>query len=111
MSIEVKVEVKVEEQFVPKQTRWGTVQKSLNQHIVKIKNDDGQFMHIGYVGVKAFLPLAGVPEELVEPVTQACEKELGRKLERVAPPLSFAQIQQIIQGEKAESTTVEEELA
>lgn len=86
------IEVQVEEQKCKKETAWGVVERSLGQHIVRIKNEEGKFVHCGYVGTKAFLPLSGFPAELVEDVCKACEKELGRTLERVAPPPSLKQI-------------------
>lgn len=94
----MKIELK--EHTVPKKTLWGTVQRSLNQHIVLIdvEQPDGtsKMVQCGYVGATAFLPLCGFPVELVEPVTRECEKQLGRKLDSAAPPPSLRQIQQMV---------------
>lgn len=86
------VELQVVEHTVPKTTRWGTVQKSLNQHIVRIKNDEGLFVHCGYVGVSDFLPLSGFPRELCEEVAAVCSKELNRKVGFQNPPPSITEI-------------------
>lgn len=87
------VEIQLEEHTVPKKTAWGTVQKSLNQHIVRIKNDDGKFVQCGYVGVKDFLPLSGFPQELCKAVAQECSKQLNREVGFQNPPPSIAEIE------------------
>ncbi len=90
------IEVQVEEQKCKKETAWGVVERSLSQHVVRVKNEKGEFVQCGYVGVKAFLPLAGFPVELVNEVADACEKLLDRKLDRVAPPPSLKQIAEML---------------
>jgi hypothetical protein len=90
------MEVQLEEDVCKKKTAWGVVERSLGQHIVRIKNDEGKFVHCGYVGEKAFLPLCGFPAELVDEVANACEKQLGRKLERTSPPPSLSQIAEML---------------
>ena len=96
----MKIELK--EHTVEKKTHWTTFQKSLNQHKVFIENDDGNMMQCGYVGVHAFLPLSGFPAELVDAVADECERQLNRKLERVSPPPSWAQMQAMIAKQNAE---------
>lgn len=90
------IEVKVEEQKCKQETAWGVIEKSLNQHIVSVKNEKGDFVHCGYVGTKSFLPLSGFPAELVEDVCKACEEKLGRELDRIAPPPSLSQIAEMM---------------
>lgn len=88
------MKIKVTEHKVPKRTRWGTVEKSLNQHYVHMQNpDSGEWIHCGYVGQTAFLPLAGFPVELVEGVQAKCSELLDRKLTSAAPPPTMAQVQ------------------
>lgn len=101
--------MRLEEQFVDKQTQAGTVKRSLNQHRVFVLNDEtGKYTHCGYVGVHAFLPLAGFPRELLEDVTEECRKQLGREqLGAGKPPLSYDQIQAAI--EATQPTTDEDE--
>jgi len=89
------VEVQVVEHIVPKETHWGVVDKSLNQHIVRVKDGD-KFVMCGYIGTKAFLPLSGFPKELVDEVADECEKLLNRKIERIAPPPSLTQIAEML---------------
>lgn len=67
------MEVRCEEHTVTKNTDWGPVQKSLNQHRVFV-ND----RLAGYVGVTHFLPLCGFPQELVESVAAECSKLLNK---------------------------------
>ena len=106
----MKIELK--EHTVEKKTHWGTVTKSLNQHVVMIENDNGEMRQCGYVGTSAFLPLTGFPAELVGPVADECEKQLGRKLDRVDPPPSFRQMAEMIaaqrESEQQEDDEVEE---
>lgn len=92
------IEVRLEEQTVDKPTQYGTVKRSMNQHKVYILNDDtGKFTHCGYVGVQAFLPLAGFPRELLEDVTEACRQQLGRdELGAGQPPPSYKELQTIL---------------
>jgi hypothetical protein len=88
------MEIKLEEHTVPKITRWGTVQRSLNQHIVSIKTDDSaKWLHCGYVGTSAFLPLSGFPNELVPDVARLCGEHLGRDVSYVNAPPTMAEIQ------------------
>jgi len=69
-------------------TAWGTVEKSLNQHIVLLENSDtGQMVQCGYVGDTAFLPLSGFPQEACEAVAAECSKQLGKPVAAgIAPP-------------------------
>lgn len=100
----LKVECK--EHTVPKATSWGTVERSLNQHMVFVENNDTkQMVHAGYVGAKAFLPLAGFPKELVTQVTTECGKILNRKLESVDPPPSIDQVAEML----SQDTTTQED--
>lgn len=102
----LKVECK--EHTVPKKTPWGTVEKSLDQHMVFVENSDTkQMIHAGYVGVKAFLPLAGFPKELVADVTAECEKILRRKLESVDPPPTIEQVAAMLAQDSKEDSEEE----
>jgi len=69
-------------------TPWGTVEKSLNQHIVLLENSETKKMvQCGYVGDTAFLPLSGFPQELCEAVAAECSKQLGKPVAAgIAPP-------------------------
>lgn len=91
------MKVKLTKHTVEKKTDFGPITKSLNQHLVHVENVNGVFQHVGYVGVNAFLPLAGFPKELCGEVTSECERQLGRKLQSVAPPPSMAQLAQQMQ--------------
>ena len=98
----MSVDIRLEEHTVPKETPHGTVQRSLNQHKVYILNDEtGKYTHCGFVGVHAFLPLAGFPRELLEDVTEECKKQLGRELFAGKPPLSARQLQEKIDSQIA----------
>ena len=82
------VKIELRPHTVPKKTPWGTIDKSLNQHIVLLKNQDsGQFVQCGYVGDTAFLPLSGFPQELCDEVAAECAKQLGKEVAAgIAPP-------------------------
>jgi len=103
------MKIELIEHKLEKKTHFGTIMKSLNQHIVLIENDEGKMAHCGYVGVNAFLPLCGFPVELVEEVANECERQLGRKLDRVAPPPSLKQIAMLIAEQRADDAEEEEE--
>lgn len=93
------MELRIEEHVLLKQTDFGPVEKKLNQHKVFLKNTAGEWRHVGYVGTRAFLPLSGFPPELVASVSDACAKELGRKLESVSPPPSKREIEALASNE------------
>lgn len=97
------MKIQLQEHTCEKQTQWGAVTQSLNQHKVFIETDEGKLAQCGYVGVKDFLPLCGFPKELVEPVRAECEKQLNRKLGSVDPPPSFTQIAEMIAVQQAAS--------
>jgi hypothetical protein len=82
------MEIKLVEHKIKETTPWGVVEKSLNQHIVLLKNEDsGQFVQCGYVGDTAFLPLSGFPQEACEQVAKLCEDQLGKPVSAgFAPP-------------------------
>jgi hypothetical protein len=82
------MELKLIEHVVPEATAWGVINKSLNQHIVMLKNEDtGEFVQCGYVGKTSFLPLSGFPQSACEQVASECSKILNRKvLAGNAPP-------------------------
>jgi hypothetical protein len=87
----------IKEHTVPKKTQWGTVEKSLNQHIVFIENDETkQMMQCGYVGATAFLPLAGFPQELCEEVAAECSKQLGKPVSAGQAPPSLNKLAEMI---------------
>ena len=103
------MKIELREHTVPKKTLWGIVDRSLNQHIVLIETDEGKMKQCGYVGVNAFLPLSGFPIELVGPVADECERQLNRKLERIAPPPSFAQMAEMIAKQQMDESLTDEE--
>lgn len=67
-----------------------------------------QMIHAGYVGTRAFLPLAGFPKELVPQVTAECEKILKRNLESVDPPPTIDQVAEMLADKQTETDTDEE---
>lgn len=81
------MDVRVEEHTIPKNTEWGVVQKSLNQHKVFL---NGKLC--GYVGVTHFLPLCGFPQELVAEVAAECSKLLGKPVQCGDAPPSVNQL-------------------
>ena len=93
----VLLEVTVTEQTVPKKTRWGTVEKTLNQHIVHVRNaDTGKMVHAGYVGTTSFLPVSGFPNEMVDQVAKACSEQLGREVLATPAPPTLDQVAAMI---------------
>lgn len=96
----MKIELK--EHTVPKKTAWGTVQKSLNQHIVLIENDETkQMVQCGYVGATHFLPLSGFPQELCDLVASECTKILGKPVAAGIAPPSLDEIAEMIAAGKS----------
>lgn len=95
------MKIELIEQNVPKKTVWGTVEKSLNQHIVLIENDEKKMVQCGYVGVNSFLPLSGFPQELCEEVAVECSKQLDRKVAAGIAPPSLTQLAMMIAESKA----------
>ena len=96
----MKIELK--EHTVPKKTAWGTVQKSLNQHIVLIENDETkQMVQCGYVGATHFLPLSGFPQELCDLVAAECTKILGKPVAAGIAPPSLDEIAEMIAAGKS----------
>lgn len=91
------MKIELREHTVPKKTHWGTVQKSLNQHIVLIENDETKTMvQCGYVGATAFLPLAGFPQELCAEVAAECSKQLGKPVSAGEAPPSLTKLAEMI---------------
>ena len=91
------MKIELREHTVPKKTHWGTVEKSLNQHIVLIENDaTKQMVQCGYVGETAFLPLSGFPQELCEAVANECSKQLGKPVAAGVAPPSLARLAEMI---------------
>jgi hypothetical protein len=91
------MKIELREHTVPKKTHWGTVEKSLNQHIVLIENDaTKQMVQCGYVGETAFLPLAGFPQELCEKVAAECSKQLGKPVSAGEAPPSLTKLAEMI---------------
>lgn len=76
------IELLLEEHVVEKKTIYGTVQRSLGQDKVYIRNEDKVWKHCGFLThiTKTFLPLVGVPQELVQPIAMECAR---MKCERV----------------------------
>ena len=103
----MKIELK--EHTVPKKTQWGTVEKSLNQHIVLIENDETKEMvQCGYVGTTAFLPLAGFPQELCAEVAAECAKHLGKPVLAGEAPPSLTKLAEMIAQQTATSEPSDE---
>ena len=95
----MKIELK--EHTVPKKTAWGTIQKSLNQQIVLIENEETkQMVQCGYVGTTHFLPLSGFPPELSVPGAAECAKILGRPVDAGIAPPSLDKIAEMIAAGK-----------
>jgi len=91
------MKIELREHTVPKKTHWGTVEKSLNQHIVLIENDaTKQMVQCGYVGETAFLPLSGFPQELCEAVAAECSKQLGKPVAAGVAPPSLTKLAEMI---------------
>lgn len=102
------MQVELREHTVPKQTQWGTVQRSLNQHIVMIRNaETDKWMQCGYVGTTAFLPLAGFPNELVPDVARLCGEHLGRDVGYASAPPTMAEAQRMVDA--AQGNTQDDE--
>jgi hypothetical protein len=82
------MEIKLIEHKIKETTPWGVVEKSLNQQIVLLKNEDtGKFVQCGYVGDTAFLPLSGFPQEACDAVAKLCTEQLGKPVAAgLAPP-------------------------
>lgn len=85
--------VRCEEHTVDKNTDWGVVKKSLNQHKVFL-NDK----LCGYVGVTHFLPLCGFPQELVKGVAAECSKLLGKPVQCGEAPPSVNQLVNMLEA-------------
>ena len=91
------MKIELIEHKVPKKTNFGTVHKSLNQHIVLIENlDTEKMVQCGYVGATHFLPLSGFPEELCEEVAAECAKQLGKPVAAGEAPPSLDKIAEMI---------------
>ena len=98
-----RIDLKLEEHVVDKETQYGTVRRSLNQHKVYLLNDEnGKYTHCGFVGVTHFLPLSGFPPELLEDVTRECSRQLGREVLSGKPPLSRAALEEAIRNAQPE---------
>lgn len=97
--------ITIKEHTIPEQTHWGTVNKSLNQHIVSMEVD-GIEKQCGYVSsTNVFMPLCGFPAELVDIVATKCTEALGVTVTSTPPPPSIAQVQAIIDAHKSSSAT------
>lgn len=79
--------VTVREHTVDKNTTWGVVKQSLNQHMVFVNDNLA-----GYVGVTHFLPLCGFPKEMVADVAKQCSELLGKDVQCGDPPPSVNQL-------------------
>jgi hypothetical protein len=100
------MKIEVREHKVPKKTLWGTVEKSLNQYVVLIENEETkQFVQCGYVGETTFLPLSGFPQELCEEVASECSKLIGKHVAAGTAPPSLAELAKML----APSEPVEQE--
>lgn len=87
------MKVTVKEDTVVKETQWGPVTRSLNQHMVFVNGSLA-----GYVGKTSFLPLCGFPRELVDSVSAKCGELLGRQVLATEPPPSMEQLAVIVSG-------------
>lgn len=106
----MSLEVKLERHTGIKETPYGPVVQDMNQDKVYVLNDEtGKFTHCGFVGVHAFLPLCGFPQELVEAVTAECERQLGRPLSRGDVPLTFQEIQDVVSGDTDDDSEFEDD--
>lgn len=92
--------IKLEEHKVPKQTRFATVMRSLNQHKVFIENEAKEMVHCGYIGVTHFLPLSGFPSELCAEVAEQAGKILNRTIGTVEPPPSITKINELAEQQE-----------
>lgn len=97
------MKIELEEHKVPKQTRFATVMRSLNQHKVFIENEAKEMIHCGYIGVTHFLPLAGFPNELCAEVAELAGKKLNRTIGTIDAPPSIAQVNAIAQQQEESS--------
>lgn len=101
--------LKLIEHVVEKKTTWGTVKRSLNQHIVMIADDDGRYIQCGYVGTTAFLPLCGFPRELVADVAAQCSEILGREITGANPPPTLREAAEIVRSLKSQDDDQDED--
>lgn len=93
------MKIKLEPHVSREKTPWGVVEKSLNQHIVSVLNEDtNQFVQCGYVGDTHFLPLAGFPQEACSVVASLCGEQLGRTVETGTAPPGLDELVQIVNG-------------
>lgn len=93
------MQIKLEPHVSREKTPWGTIEKSLNQHIVSVLNEDtNQFVQCGYVGDTHFLPLAGFPQEACSVVAALCSEQLQKPVEAGMAPPGLDQLVQIVNG-------------
>lgn len=95
------IEVLREHFTVEKKTQFGTVHRSLGMDKVYVKNEEGLWRHCGYLAhaAKAFMPLVGVPNELVPLIAAECRKQIEAEVSFVMAP----QLDEPIDGDEDES--------
>jgi len=72
------IKLRLDDFVIPKKTHYGTVMRSMGQDKVYIWNDDtDNWTHCGYFTHEThiFLPLVGVPKELVPAIAEECGKQ------------------------------------
>jgi len=80
------IKLRLDDFVVPKKTHYGTVLRSTGQDKVYIWNDDTEnWTHCGYLTHESgyFLPLVGVPKELVPVIAEQCAKQKSVKVKYV----------------------------
>lgn len=80
------IKIQLIEFTVPKKTHYGTVERSMGQDKVYVWNDDtNNWTHCGYLthNTNVFLPLVGVPKELVPAIAEQCAKEKSVQVKHV----------------------------
>ena len=96
------MKIELTEHKVPKKSKWGTVDRSLKQHIVHVLNDDtGKMVQAGYIGDTHFLPLPGFPAEYVDEVAAYATEQLGRPIAGTQPPPTLDEVARMIAETKA----------
>jgi hypothetical protein len=80
------IKLRLDDFVVPKKTHYGTVMRSTGQDKVYIWNDDtDNWTHCGYLthNTNVYLPLVGVPQELVPLIADECAKQKSVKVSHV----------------------------
>ena len=99
------MKVELVEHKAKKKTRYGKIEKSLNQYIVMMQRDDmPHAIQVGYFGTQKdakFLPLCGFPDELADEVCKGIQEWLAenkdqydKKPDAVPAPPSDSQVEE-----------------